>query len=143
MKVKFKKLVPVAQLPTKAHEHDAGWDIYATSESYPSGGDTGLYVEYGTGLAMEVPRGYVALLFPRSSVSSTRHSLRNSVGVIDCDYRGEIKLRFTPDEGGTGYTMGDKIGQLVFVRLPKIEIEEVDSLSATSRSGGGFGSSGV
>jgi len=141
MKIKFTKIHKRAQVPAKAHESDAGWDLVATEVSYSDGVASNLYMEYGTGICVEIPRGYVGLVFPRSSISTTKHNLRNSVGVIDSGYRGEIKLRFSTDHE-LGYTVGDKIGQILFVKLPKIEMQEVDSLSDSPRGEEGFGSSG-
>jgi dUTP pyrophosphatase len=104
---------------------------------------TSKFFEYGTDLAMEIPKGYVGLLFPRSSISKTDHFLRNSVGVIDSGYRGEIKLRMSiPALGENEYVIGDKVGQLILMKLPWVEIEEVKELSDTDRGEGGFGSTG-
>ena len=141
LRVKFKTLNPLAQIPAKAHPSDAGFDLIASSVEYPFG-STGIYTEICTGVALEIPEGYVGLVFPRSSVSTTKHFLRNSVGVIDSGYRGEIKLRFSVDDSNTAYEIGDKVGQLVFVKLPKVELVEVDELSTSARREGGFGSSG-
>ena len=141
MKVKIKKLVPHAVEPTQANSSDAGYDLTATSLSYPSVSD-GVYTEICTGLAFEIPKGYVGLVFPRSSISKTKHFLRNSVGVIDSGYRGEVKLRFSTDETNTSYKIGDRVGQIVFVKLPKIELTESTDLSDSQRNTGGFGSSG-
>ncbi|NDG53066.1 MAG: dUTP diphosphatase [Flavobacteriia bacterium] len=142
MKVKFKKLNSFAQNPQRANDSDAGFDLIATNKSFPSHSESGLYVEFGTGISLEIPKGYVGLLFPRSSISKTRHSLRNSVGVIDAGYRGEIKFRFTDDPTATGYNTGDKIGQIVFIKLPKIEMQESENLEDSSRGSKGFGSTG-
>lgn len=142
MKVKFKKLNPKAKTPTKAHDCDAGWDIYAVSQGWSVQQSSGLYAEYGTGIALEIPKGYVGLLFPRSSITNTKHMLKNSVGVIDSGYRGEVKLRFTPDDTNNAYMTGNKIGQILFLRLPKIELEESEELSISERNSAGFGSSG-
>lgn len=142
MKIKFKKLHPRARNPERAHEDDAGFDLFACSTDWSLHEASGLYTEYGTGIAIEIPKGYVGFLLPRSSVSKTRHMLKNSVGVIDSGYRGEIKFRYSPDTTRTAYMAGDKIGQIVFIRLPKIEIEEVDDLSPSNRGTGGFGSTG-
>jgi dUTP pyrophosphatase len=89
MKLKIKKLDPSAIIPSYAKEGDACFDLTAVSVS--SAND---YIEYGTGLAMEIPEGYVGLIFPRSSVTNKDLMLKNSVGVIDSGYRGEIKFRF-------------------------------------------------
>jgi len=99
-------------------------------------------VEVTTGLACEIPAGYVGLVFPRSSISNTKHFLRNSVGVIDSGYRGEIKLRFSVDDSNTAYEIGDRVGQIVFLRLPVVDIVEAEELSSSARREGGFGSSG-
>lgn len=142
MDVKVKKLRPNAKIPTKAHASDAGFDLYCTGFDYPPSIDTMLFIEAKTDIALEIPDGYVGLIFPRSSISNTRHMLRNSVGVIDSGYRGEIKLRFTIDDADTKYKTGDKIGQIVFVQLPEINLIDSDSLSEADRDTGGFGSTG-
>lgn len=141
MKVKFKKLIPQAKVPERANPTDAGFDLSATSITYPSG-SSGVFIEACTGISLEIPKGYVGLVFPRSSISNTKHFLRNSVGVIDSGYRGEIKLRFSIDETNTSYQMGDKIGQIVFIKLPQIEMTESQDLSDSDRGTGGFGSTG-
>lgn len=139
MFLKFKKLDEAAVIPSRAHESDAGLDLVATSLA-----KTDDYWEYGTGLAMSIPSGMVGLLFPRSSISKTSHSLRNSVGVIDSGYRGEIKLRMSVPIPFSGklYEVGDKIGQLIILEMPILEIEEVDELEDSERNEGGFGSTG-
>jgi len=141
MKVKYKKLNPLAKDPIKANEADAGFDLVATSLEHPLG-STGVFVEVCTGISLEIPKGYVGLLFPRSSITKTKHFLRNSVGVIDSGYRGEVKLRFSLDESSTSYQIGDKVGQIIFIKLPAVELIEVEELSPSVRSTGGFGSSG-
>ena len=141
MKVKYKKLNPLAKDPIRANETDAGFDLVATSLEHPLG-STGVFVEVCTGISLEIPKGHVGLLFPRSSITKTKHFLRNSVGVIDSGYRGEIKLRFSLDESSTSYGIGDKVGQIIFIKLPVVELIEADELSTSDRSTGGFGSSG-
>ena len=90
---------------------------------------------------MEIPAHCVGLIFPRSSVSKTSLSLRNCVGVIDSNFRGEIKLRFSIDNGANKeYHIQDKIGQLIVFELPIMEVLEVGELSNTDRGSGGFGS---
>lgn len=138
VKIKFKKLNKRAEIPFYAKDGDAGMDLVATTLVR-----TSKFFEYGTDLAMEIPKGYVGLLFPRSSISKTDHFLRNSVGVIDSGYRGEIKLRMSiPALGETEYVIGDKVGQLILMKLPWVEIEETEELSDTDRGEGGFGSTG-
>lgn len=92
MEVKIKKLVENAVIPSYAKPGDAGMDLVATSRVFDKYGN----VEYGTGLAMEIPEGYVGLIFARSSIFKQDLSLANAVGVIDSGYRGEIKFKFKP-----------------------------------------------
>jgi dUTP pyrophosphatase len=139
MKVKIKKLAEHAPLPTYATEGAAALDIKAIDYRYDS--DYGFH-EYGTGLSIEIPKGYVGLLFPRSSITKTAFTLGNCVGVIDSDYRGELLFRFREVKELNFYEVGDKIGQLMIVPYPKIELEEVENLTETERGEGGFGSTG-
>ena len=92
MEVKIKKLCETAVIPAYAKPGDAGMDLVATSRIFDKYGN----VEYGTGLAIEIPEGYVGLIFARSSISKQALSLANAVGVIDSGYRGEIKFKFKP-----------------------------------------------
>lgn len=139
MKVKIKKMHANAVVPKYAKPGDAGLDLTATSEEW---NDDNTMVTYGTGLAVEIPEGYVGLVFPRSSVSKTTLNLTNSVGVIDSGYRGEIMFKFRYLEEGMIYDVGDRIGQLIIMPYPQIEFEEVEDLSSTERGEGGFGSTG-
>lgn len=141
MKVNVKKLDSNAVLPTYAKHGDAGMDLTATSKGYDENGN----VVYGTGLAFEIPNGYVGLLFPRSSNTKKDLILGNSVGVIDSGYRGEVVLKFKhiDDRGNIGlheYDKGDRIGQVIIMPYPQIEFNLVDELSTTDRGIGGFGS---
>lgn len=158
MNVKVKKLVPEAVIPSYAKSGDAGLDLTATSYEYKDGRHV-----YGTGLAIEIPEGYVGLIFPRSSICKHDLRLTNSVGVIDSGYRGEIKFFFENDqmeERGTReeyceyrsiliphpshkiYKVGDRIGQIIIMPYPKISLQEVEQLSESDRGTGGWGSSG-
>lgn len=139
MNLNFKQLSENAVLPKKAHEADAGFDIVATSVNH----DGYYYTEYGTGLAVEIPKGYVGLIFPRSSLSKYDLLLCNSVGVIDSGYLGEIKFRFKRVKNfGEYYKIGDKIGQLIVMPIPMFTPKFVDELADSERGVGGFGSSG-
>lgn len=142
MEVLFKKIKETARPPERAHDSDAGFDLFCNGFNYPPSVDSLLFVEATTGIALQIPQGYVGLVFPRSSISNTRHMMRNCVGVIDSGYRGEIKLRFSIDDSSTKYKTGDKVGQIVFLRLPKINLVESSHLSSSERSSGGFGSTG-
>ena len=93
-------------------------------------------------MSIEIPEGHVGLLFPRSSVYRTEQALANSVGVIDSGYRGEIKLKFTRSSDALEYNVGDRIGQLLILPYPTIELVEVDGLSMSERGVDGFGSTG-
>ena len=138
MKVKIKKLDERATIPSYAKYGDAGMDLRAIRFQRDSDGN---YVYY-TGLAFEIPEGYVGLLFPRSSISKTSHFLRNSVGVIDSGYRGEIMFKFGYGSNIKTYMVGERVGQLIIMPHPQVEFEEVDDLSDTERGEDGFGSTG-
>ena len=143
MIVNFKKLTPEAVTPFYSKIGDAGLDLTALTISET----TIPYIEYGTGISIEIPAGHVGLLFPRSSVTNRALILKNSVGVIDSNYRGEIKLRFStinvdPLQRHQFYSIGDRIGQLVIVPIPTIELVEKEELSDSDRNEGGFGSTG-
>jgi len=136
LNVKFKKLYSDAVAPSYAKDGDAGLDLTATHMTWD-----GAYIEYGTGIAVEIPNGYVGFVFPRSSVSKKENFyLKNAVGVIDSGYRGEIKLRFNKSD--EHYQPGEKIGQLIIMPYPTIHLQEVEELSNTDRGNGGFGSTG-
>lgn len=139
LKLKIKKLHPDAVIPSYAKPGDAGLDLVAVSEGW---NNTDTMVTYDTGLAIEIPEGHVGLLFPRSSVSKTTLSLANCVGVIDSGYRGPVMLKFRYLNEGDVYEVGDRVGQLVIVPCPQVDIEEVSELSSTERGEGGFGSTG-
>lgn len=142
MQVQVKRLDTNAVIPVKAHADDAGLDLTATSVKA-----TDKYIEYGTGLAVSIPRGHVGLLFPRSSISNSDLSLANSVGVVDAGYFGEIKLRFkkiglSDPYFSALYNVGDRIGQLIIMPIPAVTFDEVSDLGDSERATGGFGSSG-
>lgn len=140
--VKFKKLHLSAVTPTKAHPTDAGFDITAIAMQWD---ENQTFLEYSTGIALEIPVGYVGLIFQRSSVSKVSQILSNCVGVIDSGYRGEIKFRFKDFVCGVPqrrYSVGEKIGQLIIMPIPYTELIEVENLSESDRGNGGFGSTG-
>ncbi|MCK5610136.1 dUTP diphosphatase [Candidatus Pacearchaeota archaeon] len=144
--VRFKKLNPRAQAPQRTYEHDAGFDLVATSMT-----ESDQYIQYGVGLAFAIPPGYAMFLFPRSSVSKKNLCLVNCVGVIDSTYRGEVAARFRVTKeisrsdsspGDPLYRVGDRVVQAIILELPQVEFNEVDELSDTARGTDGFGSSG-
>lgn len=138
MKLKIKKLNEKARIPFYSEEGDAGVDLIATTVNKSNN----LFWEYGTDLCLEMPNGYVGLVFPRSSISKTSHQLRNSVGVIDSGYRGEVKIRMSSDYSDRKYKIGDRVAQLIIMKLPFVDIIEVNELSSSNRGEGGFGSTG-
>ena len=143
MKIKVKKIVPEAVIPRRAYDSDAGFDLVAVSKRWDR--DDWCYV-YGTGLAFEIPKGYAGLVFPRSSVASRPLSMANCVGVIDSGYRGEVTAKFRVAGSSKGldaaYEIGERAAQIVFVKLPDVELVEADELSPSERGTGGYGSSG-
>jgi len=137
--INIKLLNGTAVIPENATEGSAGVDITATSIKH-----TDNYIEYGTGLAFELPLGYCALLLPRSSISNKNLILCNSVGLLDSDYRGEVTFRFKTIGAGTDiYSIGDRIGQMLVIPHPRISFTPVYNLSCTTRGSGGYGSSGT
>lgn len=165
MKVKVKKLHPDAVIPSYATDGSAGMDLTATRIEYD---DDGNLVAH-TDLAFEIPKGWVGLLFPRSSISKKDLSLANAVGVLDSDYRGEVTFKFRSrfnfvnplkfwwdtiirekrvvfhhvyHQWRNVYGKGDRIGQIIIVKHPSVVFEEVDNLSETERGNGGYGSTG-
>ena len=143
MKVPFIKLHPNAVMPTYGSASAAGADLYALSEEeilIPAGKT----VFVSTGIAMEIPEGFVGLVFARSSMGAKRNlAPANKVGVIDSDYRGEIRV-VLHNHGDTDQVVlpGERIAQLVIVPYLTAEFEECTSLSQTERGEGGFGSTG-
>jgi dUTP pyrophosphatase len=155
MKVKVKKLHENAVIPKYATVGSAGMDLVATSRTIDEYGN----LVYGIGLAFEIPKGYVGLIFPRSSVSKHPLSMKNCVGVIDSDYRGEVTVKFGLFaqkfaeksngriagefcSGGHIYDLGDRVAQIIIIPYPEIEFEEAEELSETERGSGGYGSTG-
>ncbi len=138
IKVKIKKLIDQAEIPKKASEGAAAFDLKAIDYYYNSSHN---FHEYGTGLSLELPEGYEAQIRPRSSISKTSFMLCNPPGTIDSDYRGEIKIRFKHiDDRELFYDVGDRVAQLIIQKIPKVEFQEVGELSETIRGTGGFGS---
>lgn len=175
-RIQIKKLHKDAIIPKRAHDTDAGFDMVCTSVN-----NTDKFIEYGTGIAMHIPEGYVGLIFPRSSVTKKDLMLKNSIGVIDSGYLGEIRFRFlkvshlkqlfridvnslpesiNPEDyanylNSSGFQMkdsaeaipiydqydiGDRIGQIIFFKLPDVLFEEVEEFPETERGTGGYGS---
>lgn len=143
MKINFKKLNERAVAPTYGSAGSAGGDLYCAEENdvvIPAG-ETAFI---GTGIAVEIPLGYVGLVYARSGLACKRGlAPANKVGVIDSDYRGEIKVALH-NHGKEAQTVakGERIAQLVIAPYLFAEYEEKDELSDTVRGEGGFGSTG-
>ena len=139
--VKVKKLDPNAVVPSYSKVGDAGMDLTITKEIE----NTSFSVSYGFGIAMEIPQGYVGLVFPRSSVRNQDLILSNCVGVIDSGYRGELQATFKKTQGldSIKYKVGERGAQIIILPYPTIYMTEVPELSNTERGDGGFGSTGV
>lgn len=147
LNVKYIKTHPEAVAPKYAYAGDAAVDLTAVDNG--TWYHNGRYCEYNTGLNIEIPAGYVGLIFPRSSVSNYDLNLANSVAVIDSNYRGEIKLRFRSSLGDASkgsvlpfsYKKGDRIGQLMIIPIPLLTFTETAAFSTSERGAAGFGSS--
>ena len=137
MKINIKRLHENATIPFYAKESDAGMDLVITDIK----GETEWDISYGFGISMEIPDGFMGLVFPRSSIRKTDLILSNSVGVIDAGYRGEIQATFKKT-GGAVYKIGDRGAQLIIIPHPIVEWNEVNELNNTERGAGGFGSTG-
>lgn len=142
MRLSFMRVDPRAQSPSRAHPHDAGYDLYSIADARL---DPGARVAVPTGIAVAVPPGHAGLVLPRSGLA-LRHgiSVVNAPGLIDPGYRGEIKVLLLNTDREAPYEVrrGDRIAQIVVVRASEVEWHETDRLDDTPRGGGGFGSSG-
>lgn len=143
--LKIKKTIDEAIIPTYAHDGDACMDLYAARIEANDRGQ----IIYHTGIAVEIPRGYVGLVFPRSSIRNHGMVMANSVGVIDSGYRGEISCTYYKASSNEALKvfdpmpgLGERCGQLMIIRNPLIRLEEVRELSQSERGEGGHGSSG-
>lgn len=143
MKVNIKKLDEKAMLPTYGSEYAAGADLYACVE-----GEVAIQphttVVIPTGIALELPVGYAGLIYARSGLATKKGlAPANKVGVVDCDYRGEVKVALhnhSAIEQKVG--AGERIAQLVITPYVTAEFTAVEELSQTVRGAGGFGSTG-
>lgn len=143
MNIKVKKLKPGATVPTMGSKFAAGADLYSAEDAdiVIGPGETKFI---GTGLAMEIPEGYVGLVYARSGLACKRGlAPANKVGVVDSDYRGEIKVALH-NHGKEAQTVekGERIAQMVIAPYLSVNYEEADELSETERGEGGFGSTG-
>lgn len=140
LKINIKKLSENAVIPSYSKDGDAGMDLTATKII----SNTTFDVTYGTDLAIELPKGYVGLIFPRSSIRKYDLLLSNSVGVVDSGYRGELQITFKKTNGldSLSYLIGDRVAQIMIIPHPIVKFNEVSDLSDSERGSGGFGSTG-
>jgi dUTP pyrophosphatase len=140
--LRVRRLHPSARLPTRAHEGDAGLDLYALEPAELAPGER---ASLRTGIAVEIPAGQAGLVLPRSGLAA-RHgvALVNAPGLIDAGYRGEISVLLLNTDRLAAFTVaaGDRIAQLVLVRVETPEVAEVEELAVSERGVRGFGSSG-
>ena len=145
--IRIKKLTSTAQIPFKAHDYDAGFDLHADEDATVKAGQT---ILISTGIAMEIPKGFVGLIWDRSSMGVK--GIHRFAGVIDSGYRGEVKVWLSNFSYGLkdwphyhvqyDIKRGDRIAQLVVQQIPLMRVIEVEELEDSARSCGGFGSSG-
>ncbi|HWD86459.1 MAG TPA: dUTP diphosphatase, partial [Solirubrobacteraceae bacterium] len=142
MSLRVRRLDPDAKLPTRAHDGDAGLDLYALDGATLGPGER---ISLGTGIAVEIPPGRAGLVLPRSGLAA-RHgiALVNAPGLIDSGYRGEVRVLLlnTDRDQPCEIRRGDRIAQLVLVAVEALDLVVVDELELSERGGGGFGSSG-
>ena len=142
MNLRIARLDERARLPTRAHDGDAGLDLHALEGAVLGPGER---ASIPTGIAVEIPPGQAGLVLPRSGLAA-RHgiSVINAPGLIDAGYRGEVRVLLLNTDGEQPFELaaGDRIAQLVLVRVELPELIEVPSLSESARGAGGFGSSG-
>lgn len=140
--LRVQRLDEHALLPTRAYAGDAGLDLYALDEAELGPGER---VSIRTGIAVEIPEGQAGLVLPRSGLAARYGvALVNAPGLIDCGYRGEIRVLLLNTDRVAPFAVsrGDRIAQLVLVRIETPDVVEVPALGPSKRGGGGFGSSG-
>jgi len=142
MELPVTKLVDGATLPTRAHQGDAGLDLYASEAGHIGPGERW---SIGTGVGVQIPEGHAGLVLPRSGLARDHGiALVNSPGLIDSGYRGELRVLLLNTDPAETFRVepGDRIAQLVLVPIALAGPVEVTELTESMRAGGGFGSSG-
>lgn len=134
--IRVKLLHPTAQIPTRGRGGDAGWDLYAYGARYPGDGSCVI----STGIAVEIPPGYFGLVLPRSGLGFDGWTMHP--GVIDSNYRGEVKLMVHHLPPYHELIEGERVAQLLILPVPDTQVEVVETLTPTDRGDAGFGSSG-
>jgi len=140
MILKVKKLHPDAVLPKYQSDGAACFDLVAIDRVKTREG----IAVYSTGLAFDIPQGYVLLVYSRSGHGFKSHTrLANCVGIVDSDYRGEVMVKLVRDDGLCNMPhIGDRVAQAMLMPVNQVEIQECDELSETERGVNGFGSTG-
>jgi dUTP pyrophosphatase len=140
--LRFTRLSAEARAPERAHDGDAGYDLYASEAALLGPGQR---ASVGTGIAVAIPEGCAGLVLPRSGLAR-RHGigLANAPGLIDSGYRGELRVLLLNTDRSEEFQVevGDRIAQLLLVRYESGPVEEVAELDETARGEGGFGSTG-
>jgi dUTP pyrophosphatase len=143
MRLAIRRLDPDARLPTRAHDGDAGFDLYALEAGTIHAGER---TAVATGIAVELPERHAGLVLPRSGLAAEHGiALVNAPGLIDQGYRGEVRVLLlnTDPRRDFSYQAGDRIAQLIITRVEAPDIVEVAELAETKRGEGGFGSTGT
>ncbi len=138
-RLSIKRLSPSATLPTRAHDDDAGLDLYLSEDLIVGPGQGAMA---STGVAMAIEKGFVGMIADRSSLG--KKGLKTAGGIIDAGYRGEIKVivrNLTVEE--MRFQKGERIAQLLILPIATPKVEEVNDLDQTKRGSGGFGSTGA
>jgi dUTP pyrophosphatase len=131
-----------AQMPSRAHEGDAGLDLYACEAAHIGPGERW---SVGTGVGVEIPKGHAGLVLPRSGLARDHGiALVNAPGLIDSGYRGELRVLLLNTDPAETFRVeaGDRIAQLLLTPILTADVVETQALSESQRGGGGFGSSG-
>ena len=139
----FRRLHPDAVLPRRAHDGDAGLDLHATEAVTLGPGER---ASVGTGLALAIPQGQAGLVLPRSGLAARSGiALVNAPGLIDAGYRGELRVLLLNTDRAAAFEIapGDRIAQLVLIKVELPEPVEVEELPDSARGDGGFGSTGT
>jgi dUTP pyrophosphatase len=142
VELRIAKLTAEAKLPSRAHDGDAGLDLYASEAAHIGPGERW---SVGTGIAVEVPEGHAGLVLPRSGLAREHGiSLVNAPGLIDPGYRGEVRVLLLNTDPAETFRVdvGDRIAQLLLTPIALAEPVEAEALADSARGEGGFGSSG-
>ena len=142
MRLAVRRLEADARLPSRSYDDDAGFDLYAAeAATVPAGGRASVR----TGIALEIPERHAGLVLPRSGLAAKHGiALVNAPGLIDAGYRGEVRVLLLNTDAGKDFeiAVGDRIAQLLVVRVEAPDVVEVDELATRERGEAGFGSSG-